>query len=166
MPKPISFALLAFCVLISAGAGIAAAQDGYGSQAKSDPAADTPSLYDRLGGTMGISVAVSDLIDLFTTDPELHKNAAIAEAHERVPAAYLKYQVTSMVCQATGGPCQYNGRTMKEAHAHLHISEKDWDRGVVLFKQVMAKHKVGEAETTEMMGLLEAVKPDIVTPAE
>ncbi|MGZ8459872.1 MAG: globin domain-containing protein [Candidatus Deferrimicrobiaceae bacterium] len=38
-----------------------------------------------------------------------------------------------MVCQATGGPCQYHGRGMKESHAHLNITEREWDRMVTLF---------------------------------
>jgi hemoglobin len=93
-------------------------------------------------------------------------NKAVAAAHERVSAAYLKYQVTSMVCQATGGPCEYHGRTMKEAHAHLNITEKEWERAIVLFNQVMAKHTVPEAESAELLGLLNSVKPDIVVPEQ
>jgi hemoglobin len=155
---------LVLCVLALGSSRIAAAQDSYGSPAKASP--DQPSLYERLGGLMGISAAVSDLIDLLVMDDAIHMNKAVAAAHERVSAAYLKYQVTSMVCQATGGPCEYHGRTMKEAHAHLNITEKEWERAIVLFNQVMAKHTVPEAESAELLGLLNSVKPDIVVPEQ
>jgi hemoglobin len=147
---------LVLCVLALGSSRIAAAQDSYGSPAKASP--DQPSLYERLGGLMGISAAVSDLIDLLVMDDAIHMNKAVA--------AYLKYQVTSMVCQATGGPCEYHGRTMKEAHAHLNITEKEWERAIVLFNQVMAKHTVPEAESAELLGLLNSVKPDIVVPEQ
>jgi hemoglobin len=39
-------------------------------------------------------------------DPILNGNPAIDDARKRVPAPDLKYHVTAMVCQATGGPCQ------------------------------------------------------------
>ena len=67
------------------------------------------SLYDRLGGLAPISVVVSDFVDALVSDPVMNENPAIDAARERVPAAYLKYHVTAMVCQATGGPCQYHG---------------------------------------------------------
>lgn len=92
------------------------------------------SLYDRLGGLAPISVVVSDFIDVLMPDPVLNENPAIDAARQRVPAPYLKYHVTAMMCEAAGGPCQYHGRGMKEAHAHLDITEREWDRMVTLFK--------------------------------
>lgn len=130
------------------------AQTGAGDQPKS--------LYERLGGLMPISVVVNDFIDVLVPDKVLNANPAIDAARKRVPPAYLKYHVTAMVCQATGGPCQYQGRDMKSAHAHLNITEKEWERMVVLFKEVLAKHKVPEKETTELLAIVESTRADIV----
>jgi hemoglobin len=121
------------------------------------------SLYDRLGGLAPISVVVNDFIDALVPDAILNANPAIDEARKRVPPSYLKYQVTAMVCQATGGPCQYRGRTMKAAHAHLKISEQDWDRMITLFKQVLARHKVPAPETQELLAIVASTRGDIVT---
>lgn len=120
------------------------------------------SLYDRLGGLMGISVVVDDFIDVIVADEEINKNPAVAEARDRVPAAYLKYHVTAMVCQVTGGPCQYHGRTMKESHSHLNITEAEWDRMVTLFKDSLAKFEVPEKETGELLEIVGSTKGDIV----
>jgi hemoglobin len=119
-------------------------------------------LYDRLGGLMPISVVVNDFIDAMVPDPFLNQNPAIDEARKRVPAPYLKYQVTALVCQATGGPCQYIGRNMKESHAHLNISEEEWDRMVVIFKEVLDKHQVPDAEQQDLIEIIDSTKPDIV----
>jgi hemoglobin len=121
-----------------------------------------PSLYERLGGLAPISVVVSDFIDALVPDPLLNENPAIDAARKRVPAAYLKYHVTALVCQVTGGPCQYHGRTMKESHAHLNITEREWDRMVTVFKEILAKHKVPAKETQELLDIIGSTKADIV----
>lgn len=120
------------------------------------------SLYNRLGGLAPISVVVNDFIDAVVPDPVLNENPAINAARQVVPAPYLKYHVTAMVCEATGGPCQYHGRGMKEAHAHLNITEQEWDRMVTLFKGVLAKHKVPAKESQELLEIIDSTKADIV----
>lgn len=120
------------------------------------------SLYERLGGLAPISVVVSDFIDALVPDAMLNQNPAIKEARERVPAPYLKFHVTSLVCQATGGPCQYSGRGMKESHAHLHITEAEWQRMAEIFKQVLDKYKVPEKEQQELFAVVGTTKADIV----
>lgn len=147
-------AALAFIALVLALPQAAFAQEGEKQEQES--------LYDRLGGLAPISVVVSDFLDVLVPDPVLNANPAVDAARRRVPAPYLKYQVTALVCQATGGPCQYQGRGMKEAHAHLNITEKEWDRMVTLFKEVLAKHNVPAKETEELLEIVDSTKADIV----
>jgi len=92
------WATLCFVAILLAGSHPADAQSG--AQQKQQ------SLYNRLGGLAPISVVVSDFIDALVPDAVLNANPAIDAARKRVPAPYLKYHVTAMVCQATGGPCQ------------------------------------------------------------
>lgn len=136
----------------------------YGVPAQDE--AQQPSLYDRLGGLMPISVVVGDFIDVVVADDSLNQNPAVDAARQVVPAAYLKYQVTAQVCQATGGPCQYQGRDMKSAHAHLGITPGEWERMLVLFAQVLDKHQVPEAEQGELVAIVESTRADIVTRSE
>ncbi len=125
--------------------------------------AEERSLYDRLGGLMPISVVVNDFIDAMVPDPFLNQNPAINEARNRVPAPYLKYHVLALVCQTTGGPCQYNGRSMKDSHAHLNITEPEWERMVLIFKEVLANHKVPGPEQEGLLAIIGSTKADIVT---
>lgn len=153
--KPYSRTAVVLIAMILATGQMVFAQD--------DDKNTDPSLYERLGGLAPISVVVSDFIDIMVPDPVLNENPAIDAARKRVPAAYLKYHVTAMMCEATGGPCQYHGRGMYESHAHLNISEKDWDRMLTLFKQVLARHNVPEKETQELLAIVQSTKDDIVT---
>ena len=123
---------------------------------------DEQSLYKRLGGLMPISVVVSDFLDALVPDTVLNANPAISAARERVPAPYLKYHVTAQVCEAAGGPCKYHGRGMREAHAHLNITEKEWDRMIVIFKRILEKHDVPPLETQDLLGIINSTKADIV----
>jgi len=125
-------------------------------------AAGQQTLYDRLGGLAPISVVVRDFIDALVPGTVLNANPAIDAARKRVPAPYLKYHVTALVCQATGGPCAYHGREMKASHAHLNIREREWARMVTIFKGVLAKHQVPAKETEELLAIVESTKGDIV----
>ncbi|MBI4548664.1 MAG: group 1 truncated hemoglobin [Ignavibacteriae bacterium] len=123
------------------------------------------SLYDRLGGVYAIATVVDDFLERVLVNATLNANPAIKEARDRVPRAGLKYRVTELVCQATGGPCVYTGRSMYEAHKHLNITEKEWDALVVDFKASLAKFKVPEKEQKELLDIVGSTKKDIVMPS-
>ncbi len=85
-----------------------------------------PSLYERLGGVYAIAAVVDDFIDRIMDDPRLNANPKVHEAHHRVSRAGFKYLVTEQVCEATGGPQRYTGKPMSDSHAHLDITEQEW----------------------------------------
>jgi hemoglobin len=144
--------------ILALGVAIGGARD-----ARAEEATGQPSLYERLGGLAPISVVVDDLIDALVPDEELNRNQEIDASRTRVPAPYLKYHVTAMVCQATGGPCTYHGRGMKESHAHLNISCAEWDHMVTVFKGILAKHGVPDAEAGELLAIVASTRADIVS---
>jgi len=121
-----------------------------------------PSLYQRLGGVYNIAPVVDEFLEVLYVDDVLNANPRIKEARDRVPKAYLKYRVTSLVCQASGGPEKYTGRSMKESHAHLNITEKEWQAMRADFKKVLDKFKVPAQEQKELFAIVESTKKDIV----
>ncbi len=147
---------LLFCVVLCA-TFFAGGPDALGQAKKKEK-----SLYDRLGGVYAIATVVDDFIDRVVADDILNANPAIKEARDRVPRAGLKYRVTEMVCMATGGPCKYTGRTMKESHKHLNITGKEWDALVVDFKASLNKFNVPEKEQNELIAIVGSTKKDIV----
>lgn len=120
------------------------------------------SLYDRLGGVYPISMVVDTFIDLLLVNDVLNANPAIKAARERVPAAGLKFHVTTLVCQQTGGPCKYTGRGMKESHAHLNISEAEWQVMLADFRRTLNNYGVPAKEQGELVAIVESTKKDIV----
>ncbi len=124
-----------------------------------------PSLYERLGGVYPIAVVVDDFIDRIMVDPRLNANPAVDEAHHKVPPAGFKYLVTELVCQVTGGPQRYTGRTMADSHRHLNITPLEWEAFLDDFGQTLDKFGVPAAERAELFAIVQSTYGDIVTGA-
>ena len=133
--------------------GLAAAQD------KPIP------LYDRLGGVYSIATVVDDFIERLLVNDTLNANPAINQARSRVPKAGLKFHVTALVCAATGGPCRYTGRAMKESHQQLKITEGQWQAMLTDFQKTLDKFKVPAKEQQELISIIDSTKMDIVARA-
>ena len=123
------------------------------------------SLYERLGGVFAIATVVDDFIDRIMDDPRLNANPKVDEAHHRVSRAGFKYLVTEQVCWATGGPQQYTGRSMYDSHAHLDITEDEWQAFLDDFQQTLDKFDVPQREQQELFAIVESTKSDIVLQA-
>jgi hemoglobin len=121
-----------------------------------------PSLYERLGGTYSIATVVDDFIERLLVNSTLNANPAIKEARARVPKAGLKFHVTTLVCEVSGGPCKYAGRTMKESHERLNITPAEWDAMVADFKITLNKFNVPQREQQELLTIVGSTKNDIV----
>ena len=122
------------------------------------------SLYDRLGGVYAIAAVIDDLIDRVMDNPRLNANPKVDEAHHRVSRAGFKYLVTEMVCWATGGPQQYSGRSMRDSHVHLDITEDEWQVFLADLQACLDKFAVPQAEQSEIFALVASTKSDIVLP--
>lgn len=120
------------------------------------------SLYDRLGGVYAIATVVDAFIEKLLVNDTLNANPAIRNARTTVPKAGLKFHVTALVCQATGGPQVYTGRSMKDSHRHLNITEREWDAMVADFVAVLNEFKVPKAEQDELLAIVAPTKKDIV----
>ncbi len=125
----------------------------------------TNSLYERLGGVYAIAAVVDDFIDRIMDDPRLNANPKVDEAHHRVSKAGFKYLVTEQVCWASGGPQKYTGRSMFDSHAHLDITESEWQSFLDDLRQTFDKFGVPAAERAELVAIVESTKSDIVRAA-
>ncbi|MEK7774340.1 MAG: group 1 truncated hemoglobin [Candidatus Zixiibacteriota bacterium] len=132
-------------------------------QAEEKTAPAAPSLYDRLGGVYSIATVVDDFIERLLVNDILNANPKIKEARDRVPKAGLKFHVTALICQLSGGTQTYTGRNMKDTHANLNINEKEWDAMVADFVACLNHFKVPEKEQGELLALVGPTKTDIVT---
>jgi hemoglobin len=68
------------------------------------------SLYERLGGTEGITAIASDLVDLHLRNPR------IAPRYVESDIPRVKNAAATFFISGTGGPSVYDGKDMLSAH--------------------------------------------------
>jgi hemoglobin len=113
-------------------------------------------LYERLGGIESITAVVEDFRDRVAKDDRINQKFA------RTDLGRLTRMLIDQVCQAAGGPCSYTGRSMKEAHAGMGVTNGEFDALVGDLVSTLNQFKVGKTEQGELLGLLGPLKPDIV----
>src|SRR5712692_3445276 len=116
----------------------------------------TKSLYDRLGGKEAITAVVDEFVARVAADTRI--NAFFAHTD----IAKLKMNLVNQICEASGGPCKYTGRSMKEAHMGMGVATADFNALVEDLVGALDKFKVGEKEKGELLGVLGPMKSDIV----
>jgi hemoglobin len=114
------------------------------------------SLYERLGGKPAITAVVDDFVGRVAVDPRINGRFATTD----IPR--LKTLLVEQICQASGGPCTYTGRSMKAAHVGMGVSSADFDALVGDLVATLNKFKVPEREKNELLGALGPLKGDIV----
>ena len=117
------------------------------------------SLYKRLGGYDAIAAVTDEFIARLASDKQLVRffGGVSADSQKK-----LRQHVVDQLCEATGGPCIYTGRTMKTSHTGLGISDSDWDLAVKHLVATLEKFKVPEKEKNELLAIASSLKPDIV----
>ena len=120
------------------------------------PAPPDKPLYDRLGGTPGITAVVEEFVTTTGKDPR------IAQFFINADIPRLKKLMVEQICQNTGGPCHYTGKTMKESHKGLKITDEEFNALVEDLKGSLDQFKVPAPEQNDLIGALAPMKPDIV----
>ena len=113
-------------------------------------------LYERLGGLDAIKAVVEDFRDRVAGDDRINLKFA------RTDLARLTKMLTDQVCEATGGPCHYNGRSMKEAHAGMKVTKGEFNALVEDLVATLKQFKVAGAEQDELLAILGPLKSEIV----
>ena len=128
--------------------------------------AQTPgeSLYKRLGGVYNIAAVIDDFVERLLSDPVIIANTNVANAIGKITKPGLKYQLTELLCQAAGGPQKYNGRSMKESHQGLNITEVEWQTMMKDFLTTLTKFNLKNSEQNELLVIVGNTKNDIVAP--
>jgi hemoglobin len=114
------------------------------------------SLYDRLGGLDAITAVVDSVVARIAADDRVNQKFA------RTDAPRLKKEFTDQLCQATGGPCTYTGRSMRDSHAGLKVTGGEWDVVIEDIEATLGEFKVPETEQKELLDLLLPLRGEIV----
>lgn len=118
--------------------------------------AQDQTLFERLGGQPAIEAVVDQFLMNVAGDARINRFFANADALR------LRGLLVEQICAATGGPCVYTGRSMREVHAGLGVTEADFTALVEDLSAALDTFQVPAPEKGELLGLLAPMQSDIV----
>ena len=128
-----------------------------------------PSLYERLGGVYAIAAVVDRFSDQLLKNPKIvNANPELKEWHTekfkaRLPG--LKFGRTLWMCSVAGGPYQYTGKPLSDAHYSLHIAPEVFDEVSSELGLALDFFKVPKREREEALAAFNAQKRDVTAGA-
>ena len=114
------------------------------------------SLYERLGGTEGITAIASDLIDIHVANP------VIAPRYASSDLAKVKHAAATFFVSGTGGPNVYDGKDMLAAHKGMNISNDEFVAFLDDALAALVQNGIGQSEKEEVLSVFFSMKGDIV----
>ncbi|MGA2552832.1 MAG: group 1 truncated hemoglobin [Burkholderiaceae bacterium] len=132
--------LVGLSVLLAAGPGAACADDA---------------LYQALGEKSGIERITDGLLEKLHTDPRTKE--FFVDADEK----RLRTKLIEQLCQLSGGPCEYTGRSMKRSHEGLQITRAAFNALVEDLQDAMDENHIPFHTQNKLLALLAPMVHDI-----
>lgn len=123
------------------------------------------SLYERLGGVNAIAMVVDRFSDKIVENRKLNGNQNLEEWNGKGQLAGLKFMRTLWISAAAGGPFQYTGKDMHEAHKDLHITPEEFDEVGAEISRALDHFGVPEREKQELLAAVVAHKGEVAGPS-
>ncbi len=119
-------------------------------------------LFERLGGTKGITSIVDDVVEAHMTNPAISARfLPFKEQPERL--AVIKKHTVDFFSAGSGGPVTYSGRDMPTTHKGMNISPAEYLHTVDDILQVLDSHKIDEASKKDVLAILWSLKGMIIS---
>ena len=112
--------------------------------------------YDAIGGGPAVSAVVNDFYERVLGDPQL------APYFEGIDIPQVKRHQVLLVTQVLGGPNNYDGRPLAEAHAGLGVDHDDFAAVAGHLTGAMRDAGVPEDILMRAIAVVAATEPDIV----
>jgi len=116
----------------------------------------TKSLYDRLGGLDAITAVTESWVARVGGDDRANGKFV------RTDIDRLKKEVIDQLCEATGGPCSYTGRTMQETHDGMAVTAGEFDVVMRHLDATLDELDIPKPDQDELVALIMPMRDDIV----
>ena len=124
-----------------------------------------PTLYERLGGVYAISAVVDYFSDQLVQRDTIEKENRFIKSWNAEKAGYrlpgLKFLRTLWLCAVAGGPFQYTGKTLGDAHFDFELTSTEFDAGSGVLADALDHFKLPKGEKEEVLAAFAAFKPAV-----
>lgn len=114
------------------------------------------SVYQEIGGRDAVEAVVEDFYDRVLADEQL------VPYFEGMEMAELRTHQVQFISAVAGGPVEYSGDDMREAHAHLDIDEDDFDTVGRYLESALRTNGVEEENVDAILSEVVALKDPIL----
>ena len=114
------------------------------------------SLYERLGGTEGITKIANDLVDIHLA------NKKISTRYANFDVSTLKNGAATFFITGTGGPNVYKGKDMLAVHKGMNIAAEEFMAVLDDALSALEKNNIGQREQEEVLFVLYSMRSQIV----
>jgi hemoglobin len=115
-------------------------------------------LFTRLGGVDGIRAIVDEMVSRMAADRRIQRFFVDTDFRR------FKAQLVVQVCELSGGPCRYRGRSMRAVHRGRRIRPAHFEAMLEDARDALKEAQVGERERHELLSILRSLKPQVVEP--
>lgn len=115
------------------------------------------SIYHQVGGREKVNAMVEDFYQNVMANPSL------SHFFENVDMAKQKEHQTNFLSFALGGPNQYTGRELAQAHTNLGSSHEHFDLIMGHLQDALRKHEFAPEHIANMMQHVEQYRSHIVS---
>ncbi|WP_339803537.1 group 1 truncated hemoglobin [uncultured Marinobacter sp.] len=112
-------------------------------------------LYQDLGERSGIADIVEDLLYRIVDDPR------IAFQFRGMDVGQFHQNLTDQLCELSGGPCSYTGRSMVEVHTGMNVTESQFNALAEHLILAMEKQGVSTGAQNRLLKKLIPLHPEI-----
>lgn len=114
------------------------------------------SVFKALGGKAGVDSLTETLLDT------LYADERIAFLFQDSDRDNLQRTISDQICMETGGPCEYKGLPMDEAHSGLAIKHAEMDAFVEDFILAMESEGIDFRTQNRVLKIFAPMREDVV----
>lgn len=128
---------------------------------QTETATKIASLYARLGGAKRIAALVDDIVEAHMINPVI-KARFLPSKDDPAHLAEVKQHLCNFLGAGSGGPEQYKGLSMPDAHRGMNISEAEYMAAVDDILNTLKKHGIDEESHKDVLAIAYSLKSQIM----
>jgi hemoglobin len=126
------------------------------------PPPETTTLFERLGGTTGITAIVDDVIEAHMNNPDISARfKPYLDQPERL--AKIRQNTIDFFSAGSGGSVEYNGRDMQTTHQGMNISAAEYMHVIDDIMGVLETHHIDDESKKDVLAILWSLKETIMS---